>query len=308
MPKENENIVELNRKIKDNVFLELFSDKENLVSFCNQYLDLKKPARADQITILAKGESFVKSLKTDMIFETQNQCVCVVEAMSSFSKGDIVRFSGYGFKAFYDYCVDHPKVMYGNDDEIKLPQFHIFVLYSGSLKVNETYSLKGFIYDGKSDLNAIIHFITPDELEIGEVTNQFLLFSKYESEFVEGRGKELRFSEEEVNNFIDGLIKKGILVKFLEERRHTLLNMFEELAGTEKYMKYVHDEGFNEGHQTGFNEGHQTGFNEGQRSGIKETQRNIVKNFAEMGMSPEEIAKGSKLPLDRVKEYLQTDK
>ena len=43
--------------------------------------------------------------------------------------------------------------------------------------------------------------------------------------------------------------------------------MFEELAGTEKYMKYIHDEGY--------------------QTRVQETQRNIIKNFAEMGMTPE---------------------
>ena len=65
-----------------------------------------------------------------------------------------------------------------------------------------------------------------------------------------------------------------------------------------------YEEGFDRGHEAGLQVGFQAGIQQGLEQGAHKTKLETAKKLLSMGLSPEQVAQGTLLPLDVVLELL----
>jgi hypothetical protein len=91
----NENNPEVNRKIKDSVFTDLFKDKKNILRMYRELHPEDKETTEDDITTITLTHVIVNKVYNDLGFQVKNKLIILVEAQSTWSVNIIIRLLIY---------------------------------------------------------------------------------------------------------------------------------------------------------------------------------------------------------------------
>ncbi len=176
------------RNIHDSVFINLFSDKNNLLklykALINDYSnDISTDVSADNLHILNAESVFINDIYNDLSFVVDNELIIMVEAQSTYSVNIAIRMLLYLAKSLEKYIKQISKhnnitPLYSSK-AIELPNIKLYTIYTGSKNLtNHSIDLATLIkkskYNIQPDINLKIDVICVSDKE--NILGQYIRF------------------------------------------------------------------------------------------------------------------------------------
>ena len=297
-----------NRKYKDSVFVDLFSEdekaKENFLSLYNALhntnLQLSCPIeniRLDNVMYM--------NIINDVSCLVDNKIIILAEHQSTINENMPLRFLEYIARLYEK--LQAPTDRYLRKlSKIPTPEFYVF--YNGKEDYPETTTLK------LSDAFITKHEQVPLELTVqvlninADKANKILTVCKPLEEyslFVEEVRKQTQLdSEKGFTNAVKICIEKGILREYLMRKSREVINMLvaeydydtDIAVQRQESLMIGIQQGIEQGIQQGVQQGIQQGFSDGAYQKAIETARNLFR----LGLSIENIAEATGLAKEEI--------
>ncbi|MDR1144367.1 MAG: Rpn family recombination-promoting nuclease/putative transposase [Spirochaetaceae bacterium] len=294
-----------NTRYKDSVFSFLFSNPDTLRELYGAITGIELPPDA-AVTINTLEDVLYKSLLNDISFEVDHKLVVLVEHQSTVNPNMAIRLLMYIARIYEK--ITSGRNMYGSK-KLFVPRPEFIVLYNGKAPYPDEAVLnlsEGF--EGTEDLGIPDNGVPALELtvkvyNINRGHNEGIIRRsetlKGYSEFI-AKVRELEALNREREDAMEGAIRwciaNNILRVFFESHGTEVINMLMTEWKLEEALVVEREEGREEGWEKGREEGRE----KGREEGLGES----VKNLLDFGMSPEQISRALKLPLDVVQRCL----
>ena len=254
----------------DSAFTMLFNIEKHVVDL----YEVLTGKRLDPHTIksVRLEDNLVRSrLYNDVAFLTHdNQLLVLIEHQSTLNPNMAFRLLEYYVKLVGEHLKRTDAKIYGSK-KIEIPKAQFFVVYNGKGRMSDLPILD------LGDVQVKVKNIHFEELA-----------DKSPSNTVAGYARFLDLAKTmPLYDALELLVQEGYLIDFLNDKE--LRNMFAEVYSYENELLYT---GRLEGHA----EGHAEGFSDGETSKAIEN----AQNFLKMGLSSEQVAEGTGLPLEKV--------
>jgi DNA-binding NarL/FixJ family response regulator len=299
-----------NTKYKDSVFSFLFSDPALLRElYCAlEGVDLP-PGLPVSINTL-RNILFLGPVN-DISFEIGDKLVVLIEHQSTINPNMALRLLLYIAKMCEKKVKD--RNLYGSK-LVQVPRPEFWVLYNGTAPYPEEETLR--LSDAFEKVTALgLPEKTALELEVrvvninggrnGAAVQRSKTLAQYSAfiDRVRTFTEELGDREEGMKAAIRYCREHDILKAFLETHAGEVLNMLLEEYTVEDAMALMRKESLEEGRMEGREEGRAEGREEGREEGRMEGREEAVANLLAYGMTPEQISRALKLPLEDVLPY-----
>ena len=294
-----------NRKYKDSVFVDLFSEdekaKENFLSLYNALHGTHLPLSSPVENIRLDNVMYMNIIN-DVSCLVDGKIIVLAEHQSTINENMPLRFLEYIARLYEK--LQAPTDRYLRKlSKIPTPEFYVF--YNGKEDYPETTVLK------LSDAFITKPEHAPLELEVKvyninkskgvEVLTRCKTLDEY-SLFVEEVRKQTQLdSENGFTNAVKICIEKGILKEYLMRKSREVINMLVAEYDYDTDIAVQREESLRIGIQRGIEQGIQQGFSDGAYQKALETARNLlslrlsIENIAQAtGLSAEDIANLSK--------------
>ena len=221
-----------------------------------------------------------KGVRMDVYVEEPNgQRVFDIEIQSVITKEEALR------ARYYQGMLDLDNLLKGSD-YVELPQTYIIFLC-----MNDPFDLNLPIYEPHS-------YIDPNNQHPYDDKTRKIFYNVSRYQDVE---------EPRIKDFLQYLKNKTPtndftrrLDKMVEELKTIEVGFTDYIAARQKEFDW-----FRQGKEQGFEAGLQQGLEQGQERGAYEKALETARNLLSMGLSPEQVAQGTSLPLEKVFELVQ---
>ena len=221
-----------------------------------------------------------KGVRMDVYVEEPNgQRVFDIEIQSVITKEEALR------ARYYQGMLDLDNLLKGSD-YVELPQTYIIFLC-----MNDPFDLNLPIYEPHSYIDPSNQYLYDDKTR-----KIFYNVSRYQD-----------VEEPRIKDFLQYLKNKTPtndftrrLDKMVEELKTIEVGFTDYIAARQKEFDW-----FRQGKEQGFEAGLQQGLEQGQERGAYEKALETARNLLSMGLSPEQVAQGTSLPLEKVFELVQ---
>lgn len=269
---DSENIV--NRKYRDSIFKDLFSDKKYLFKLYQALHPEDKDTTIDDLHDSTIRNVFVNDYYNDLGFMVKDRLFILVEAQSTWNRNISVRAMLYLFFTYNRYIKDSQIDLFASS-KVTLPSPELYVIYTGpfSEKIDK-------------QLNLNDHFISSDNtymsLKIKVIYNEDTnnIIGEYNSLIQEigmqiaNNGRNIQSVETAINNCINRNILKDYLLAKKSEVQKMAMYLYDEEEVEEEYRRLMRlkalEEGKAEGRAIGMAEGLADGLAEGRAKGKAE--------------------------------------
>lgn len=290
-----------NREYKDSVFSFLFSDPEILRELYGALEGIRLGADVP-ITINTLSDVIFKEQINDLSFLVDNRLVILIEHQSTLNPNMALRLLIY-IGRVYEKIFDR-KTLY-TSKRLKIPRPEFIVLYNGiapypdrqTLNLSDMFEEVEYLRGGADAPTALELKVEVYNINRGhnkaiiEKCRQLEWYSIFIAKVRECKA-ETGEDEEAMKKAIEYCIKNDIMKEFLEAHASEVVNMLLTEWNTVEYGEVQREEGREEG------------LERGREEGLERGQGKAAKNLLDFGMSPEQISQALKLPLDKVRQYL----
>jgi len=224
--------ISINRKMKDSLFTDIFSRKENTADLYHSLHPEEEIPAEEDIEIITLTQVFAYGQYNDLGFQVGDHIMVFAEAQSTWSINILVRFLLYYAQSLMDRFTGNEWVedLY-RTRKMVLPKVEFYVVYTGEAETEEEYRLKDVFFNGRDDIDLkarVIHKAGHDTL-IG----QYLEFINILQKETEGKWKDRNEMRKAVNKAIDTAIENDILKVYLLKHRREIMEKFIDLISQE---------------------------------------------------------------------------
>ena len=216
---------------KDSVFVDVFSDKENILDAYREFHPEDTTTTADDIWVSTLKTILVNHVYNDLGFYVRKngeaKFVILVEEQSAWNPNITLRLLWYLCETLRRYIRETQQRVHGGG-KVKLPKIELYVVYTADTKVPDEVSFKDTFFDGDCpvDLRARVLKNPGTATIIG----QYIGFSKVFNE--------QRKLHENIMDALEAAIRisieSGYLAKYLTEHREEVVTMMAELFDEER--------------------------------------------------------------------------
>ena len=280
-----------NREYKDSVFTLLFKEPDKLRELYGALEGVTLPPDTP-IEVKTLTDAVFKDQINDIAFLVDKRLVFLTEHQSTINPNMPMRLLMYAARV-YEKILDRKTLYRSKLVQIPTPEF--VVLYDGKepykdfevLRLSDAFleanDLKAIVSDKPAlDLTVRVYNINdgknPEMVRKSETLSGFSRFIAKTREFADAMPKDEQ--EAAFRKAIQYCIDHGILADFLQEHGSEVSNMLITEWNWDDYVDVQREEGREEGRE--------------------EKAEEAVKNLLEYGMTPEQITKALKLPIETV--------
>ena len=294
----------VNRKYKDSVFVDLFSEdekaKENFLSLYNALhstsLQLSCPVeniRLDNVMYM--------NIINDVSCLVDNRIIVLAEHQSTINENMPLRFLQYIARLYEK--LQAPTDRYLRKlSKIPTPEFYVF--YNGRDDYPESTILKlsdAFITNSDTlPLELEVKVYNINKSKGAEVLNRCKTLDEYSLFVEEVRIQTQLDSENGFTNAVKICIEKGILKEYLQRKSREVINMLLAEYDYDTDIAVQREESLRIGIQQGIERGKSLGLIEGEVRGFRQAKRETAIALKRLGIDIAKIAEGTGLSRDEV--------
>ena len=297
-----------NRKYKDSVFVDLFSEdekaKENFLSLYNALHGTNLPLSCPVENIKLDNVMYM-NIVNDVSCLVDNKIIVLAEHQSTINENMPIRFLQY-IARLYEKLQTPADRYLRKLSKIPTPEFYVF--YNGMEDYPETITLK------LSDAFMTKPDFTPLELEVkvyninkskrADVLSRCKTLDEYSLFVAEVRRQTELDPENGFTNAVKICIEKGILKEYLQRKAREVINMLIAEYDYDTDIAVQRQESLMIGLQQGLAEGKTLGLAEGKSLGLAEGSRQKAlqdaRNFKHLGVSVQIIAQATGLTREEI--------
>ncbi|MCD8375944.1 MAG: hypothetical protein LUD69_03290 [Oscillospiraceae bacterium] len=258
------------KAVKDSVFKRLFTDPEYLLQLYQTLHPEDTKTVAEDLSIVTLETVIVKDIRNDLGFAVGSRLLILAEAQSTWSVNIILRSLFYLARTYQNYLRKTKQNLY-NSKAVKVPQAELYVIYTGTSKVEKTelYLSEEFFGGKPSALEVKVKVIV--EKDSRDIINQYILFSK----IIDGQMKLHGRTPLAVQEAIRICKSRDILKAFLEQHEKEAVDVMVELYTQKDAVTEWGECKFEEGREEGREEGLEKGMVKGREEGAKQTAQRL---------------------------------
>ena len=259
-----QNAADVNRKVKDSVFTDLFKDKANILKMYKELHPEDAAVTVEDITPITLTHVIVNKIYNDLGFKVRNMLIILVEAQSTWSVNIIIRLLIYLIQTYQEYIHNNSLYMYSSK-RMELPVPELYVIYTGDKKdVPHRISIRKDIFPYTYvPFDAEAEVITTREKGI---IHEYIMFVKIYTE----QCRVCETKAEAITETLRICKDEDILKEYLESRESEVYSMLDVLFDQQYQEEAMKKDSFREGKEEGRNEGLREGRSEGLREGRSE--------------------------------------
>ena len=261
----------MNLKIRDSLFIDLFSDKNRLIELYKSLVDDESKISTEDIEIITLENIITTGVYNDLGFRV---------------KGYIEQNSP-----------NKNLVELYNTKKRMIPKIKLFTVYTGD-KIMEDHDLylKDLMVENDivSDIDMKVRVICTGDKS--NILGQYILFSQIFSR----QKNECNNIEEAIKNTIEICMNEEILKEYLSIKKTEVQDMVNEYMKQETAFKIFMDDQ----RQTGLREGREEGIKEGEKKGREEGKIDTLINFFKNGVGIDVISKAVGMSIEEIKSIL----
>lgn len=251
-----EEVRTVKRSSKNNVFLSLFSNVENVYKLYKELHPEDTDVKVTDIKIHSMESILVNDIYNDLGFMVKQgdktKCVILVEAQSKWTENMTLRLLMYLAETYRQY-LSEMKISVHIEKRINLPKPELYVVYTGSKNVPDEISFKDDYFAGDCSVDLRVGILKQPSTKT--VSGQYIGFSR-----VYDKQRKIHKNKLEcIKETIKICKETGYLADFLAEHESEVMTMlsylFDEQAELETYMVSKGRELLEEGRAEGRAEG-----------------------------------------------------
>ena len=304
-----------NRNHKDSLFIDLFCKdklvgKKNFISLYNALhntnLDLEH-TKLEEVNI---ENVLYTALSNDIAMLVDNRLVVLVEHQSTINENMPLRLLEY-VSRIYEQLV--PSEDRYEKKMIKIPYPEFFVFYNGTedypveteLKLSDAFIFPDEKYNIKNkdfSLEIKVRIVNINSDKQSPILKQCKKLEEYSLLIDYIRESKKQNPKAPLEQAINKALQNGVLSEYLKRKSIEVRNMLIAEYSYETDIKVQRREAYREGLAEGIEQGIQQGIEQGIEQGAEQTKIETAKNFLKEGLSVEQIARCTDLPLEKVQE------
>ena len=270
------------RKTRDSIFVDLFSDIENVRRLYKELYPEDDDITADDIEICTLSTIIVSAVFNDLGFIVKDRFIVLVEAQTTWNPNMTLRFLFYLAEIYRRYLEANKKSEH-SPKKLKLPKPELYIIYSGEEKRPGEMSFSEDYFGGDCCVDIRVKVITGiDDTLAGQYVGFCRVFkeqSKIYKNSIECAKETIRICKE-----------KGYLAEYLSKHEKEVIDMVSYLFD-EEYQRKMYDEAMREEYREEFKEEIAKEREESRASAIE----SVIKNLRVMGLSEEQIQQAVRL-------------
>ena len=227
----NHNDTTVKQSAKDSVFVDLFSDKDNVLDAYKEFHPEDTTVTVDDIWVSTLKTVLVNHIYNDLGFYLKKngeaKFVILVEEQSAWNPNMTLRLLWYLSETLRKYIKDTHQRVHGSA-RVKLPKIELYVVYTGDKNAPDEVSFKEDFFNGDSPIDLKAKILKKPSTKT--IIGQYIGFNKIFNE-----------QKKSHNNLMDALeatirisIESGYLVKYLTEHKEEVVTMMAELFDEER--------------------------------------------------------------------------
>ena len=284
-----------NRKYKDSVFVDLFSEdekaKENFLSLYNALHNTHLPLSCPVENIRLDNVMYMNIIN-DVSCLVDNKIIVLAEHQSTINENMPLRFLQYIARLYEK--LQAPADRYLRKlSKIPTPEFYVF--YNGLEDYPESTMLKlSDAFMTKPDtlpLELDVKVYNINKSKGSEVLSRCKTLDEYSLFVEEVRVQTQRDPENGFTNAVKICIEKGILKEYLQRKSREVINMLVAEYDYDTDIAVQREESLRIGIQQGIKQGIQQGIQQGFSDGTYQAKREMVKTMLTMGYLLDDICK-----------------
>ncbi len=303
----------LNREVKSSVFTDLFGSPKYAFQFFQALHPEDTTSTVADVQIVTLDNVLTDKQYNDLGFRVGDKLIVLVERQSTWSENIVVRIFLYVAQTFNEYINERKLNLYGGK-KVKLPKPEAYVVYTGERDAcPDLLSLNELFWDGDEDYAVDVRVKVVRDGRDGDIINQYVLFTKILTEQIAIHKKTRKALEETIRICKD----RNILREYLESREKEIVDimitLFDHAEIQERYVAQERREAWEEGREEGREEARaeyskrEAELKEKAERASREKLLEFAKNLlADLGLSPDAVAKCSGLPLADVEELAKS--
>ena len=278
-----------NYKLKDSLFIDLFSDKMRLIQLYKSLIDDEREINPDDIEILTIQNIILRGIYNDLGFRVKDEIIILMEAQTTYTTNIVLRILFYLSETLKNYIIDSSEnknlnELYNTKPRI-IPKIKLFVVYTGDKMMQDhDLHLKDVMVENDiiSDIDMKVRVLCTGNKS--SILGQYILFTQIYSK----QKKECKDIETAVKNTIEICMNDEILKEYLDYRKMEVQEMITAFTTQEEaFESFLKDEV-------------KRGRKEGEEKGKMDTLINFFKN----GVGLDVISKSVEMSIDEVKSIL----
>lgn len=266
-----------NRKSKDSVFVDLFTDKEYVLQLYKELHPEDTSVTIDDINVQTIQSVLVNTLYNDLGFLVKDKFVILVEAQSVWNPNISLRMGFYLFETYRRYLHDTEQSEHSGK-RVKLPKPELYVVYSGDANVPDIVSFSEDYFGGNSPVDIKVRVLHEAD---DTICGQYIGFCKVFNEQRKIHDNKIICVQETIRICIE----QGYLAAYLKTHEKEAFTMMAELFDEEylrgQYNKSRDREMLEAGRAEGRAEGRTEGIAEGKISTLIGLVRDNLLTVAE---------------------------
>lgn len=217
-----------NRKSKDSVFVDLFTDKNYVFQLYKELHPEDKTVKIEDIDVQTIKSVLVNTLYNDLGFLVKDRFIMLVEAQSGWNPNITLRMMFYLSETYRRYLHDTVQSEHSGT-RVKLPKPDLYVVYSGNADVPDVVSFSEDFFNGDSPVDIKVKVLNKSDETI---CGQYIGFCKVFNE-------QRRLHDNKiicVKETIRICIERGYLATYLKTHEKEATTMMSELFD-EEYLR-----------------------------------------------------------------------
>ena len=233
----------MNLKIRDSLFIDLFSDKNRLIELYKSLVDDERKISTEDIEIITLENIITTGVYNDLGFRVKDEIIILMEAQSVYTENIVIRVLFYLSDTLKDYIERNSPnknlVELYSTKKRMIPKIKLFTVYTGD-KLIEDHDLH------LSDLMVESNIVSDIDMKLrvlctgnkNNILGQYILFTQIFSR----QSKECEDIEEAVKNTIEICMNEEILKEYLAIKKTEVQDMVNEYMKQETAFKIFMDD------------------------------------------------------------------
>jgi hypothetical protein len=212
--------VKVKRKIKDSVFLNLFSDKKYLLQLYQVLHPEDIGATEDALDIVTIENILTDNIYNDLGVRVGDRLIILVEAQSTWSMNILVRILLYLAKTYQNFIIETKQDLY-SEKKVRVPKPEFYVIFTGERKKQPEVISFSEEFFGGADIDVEIKAKVIYQRDTNDIIDQYIVFCKV---FDEQR-KKYGYTEKAIRNTINICKDRNVLREYLESREKEIVTI-----------------------------------------------------------------------------------
>jgi hypothetical protein len=224
--------VKVKRKIKDSVFLNLFSDKKYLLQLYQVLHPEDTNATEDALDIVTIENILTDNIYNDLGVRVGDRLIILVEAQSTWTMNILVRMLLYLAKTYQDFIKETGQSLYSTT-KVKVPKPEFYVVFTGENPEQPNVISFSEEFFGGVDIDVEIKAKVIYQRDTNDIIDQYIVFCKV---FDEQR-KKYGYTETAIRNTINICKDRNVLKEYLESREKEVVTIMFSLYSEDEIME-----------------------------------------------------------------------